>query len=177
MISWTWLWWCPYTTFSSQLNAKTEWSLQSLLSASGKKKRKLLWTKLNLLTVWLRHLYSDLFVISPITFRHCCLAWSRLHENLETARYKVTYWVDFPSESANYHEDTDRKMRVICQMIQNKTKDPLMMNTLMDKGKVMLQLEIESISISDFVKLQEKNTEYNRLKIFLRLESALSLSS
>lgn len=96
---------------------------------------------------------------------------------LETAIYKVTYWVDFPSESANYHEDTDRKMRVICQMIQNKTKDPLMMNTLMDKGKVMLQLEIESISISDFVKLQEKNTEYNRLKIFLRLESALSLSS
>ena len=91
---------------------------------------------------------------------------------LETARYKVTYWVDFPSESANYHEDTDRKMRVICQMIQNKTKDPLMMNTLMDKGKAMLQLEIESISISDFVKLQEKNTEYNRLKIFLRLESA-----
>ena len=52
-----------------------------------------------------------------------------------------------------------------------------MMNTLKDKGKVMLQLEIESISISDFVKLQEKNTEYNRLKIFLRLESALSLSS
>ena len=66
---------------------------------------------------------------------------------------------------------------MICQMIQNKTKDPLMMNTLKDKGKVMLQLEIESISISDFVKLQEKNTEYNRLKIFLRLESALSLSS
>ena len=96
---------------------------------------------------------------------------------LETARYKVTYWVDFPSESANYHEDTDRKMMVICQMIQNKTKDPLMMNTLMDKVIVMLQLEIESISISDFVKLQEKNTEYNRLKIFLRLESALSLSS
>ena len=30
----------------------------------------------------------------------------------------------------------------------------------------MLQL-VKSISISDFVKLQEKNTEYNRLKVFL----------
>ena len=36
------------------------------------------------------------------------------------------------------------------------------MNTLMDKGKAMLQLEIKSISTSDFVKLQDKNTEYNR---------------
>ena len=63
---------------------------------------------------------------------------------------------------------------MICQMIQNKTKDPLMMNTLMDKGKAMLQLEIESISISDFVKLQEKNTEYNTLKIFLRWKVRLA---
>ena len=31
----------------------------------------------------------------------------------------------------------------------------------------MLQL-VKSISISDFVKLQEKNTEYNRSKVFLR---------
>lgn len=43
---------------------------------------------------------------------------------LETDIYKVTYWVDFPSESANYHEDTDRKTKVICQMIQNKKKVP-----------------------------------------------------
>ena len=59
-------------------------------------------------------------------------------------------------------------------MIQNKTKDQLMMNTLMHEGKAMLQLEINSISISDFVKLQEKNTEYNRLKVFLRWKVRLA---
>lgn len=99
MISWTWLWWCPYATFSSQLNAKTEWSLQSLLSASGKKKKeKLLWTKLNLLTVWLRHLYSDLFVISQITFWRCCLAWSSPHENLSRNSYIQSYILSWFSQ-------------------------------------------------------------------------------
>ena len=37
----------------------------------------------------------------------------------------------------------------------------------------MLQL-VKSISISDFVKLQEKNTEYNRLKVFLRWKVRLA---
>ena len=63
-----------------------------------KKKRKLLWTKLNLLTVWLRHLYSDLFVISQITFRHCCLAWSRLHENLSRNSYIQSYILSWFSQ-------------------------------------------------------------------------------
>ena len=49
-----------------------------------------------------------------------------------------------------------------------------MMNTLMDKGKAMLQLEIKSISTSDFVKLQDKNTEYNRWKVFLRWKVRLA---
>ena len=61
---------------------------------------------------------------------------------------------------------------MIYQMIQNKKKDQLM-NTLMGQGKAMLQL-VKSISISDFVKLQEKNTEYNRLKVFLRWKVRLA---
>ena len=37
----------------------------------------------------------------------------------------------------------------------------------------MLQL-VKNISISDFVRLQEKNTEYNRLKVFLRWKVRLA---